>query len=146
MKRRRKNNGKACEHEAGNRQRLLGASLTSSRPDLFDAVWKSTSELGCRVDGVGRPKFFFHAGSTCAATCGRTASSHRAIILVSRRKRGQSSRRRGEMSCNTRQSQRASLRPRTTQRGRASPPRAASSRKCVLVSTPSTRRRRSYIL
>jgi hypothetical protein len=37
--------GKACQHEAGNRQRLLGASLTSSRPDLFEAVWKSTSEL-----------------------------------------------------------------------------------------------------
>ena len=27
------------------------------------AVWKSTGELGYRVDGVGRPKFDFHIGS-----------------------------------------------------------------------------------
>ena len=25
-------------------------------------MWKSTSELGCRADGVGRPKFDFHTG------------------------------------------------------------------------------------
>ena len=32
------------------------------------AAWKSTSGLGCHhVDGVGRPKFDFHAGSRCSS-------------------------------------------------------------------------------
>ena len=43
-----------------------GAAKSNAIYDAFGAVWKSTSELGSRgqrrVDGVGRPRFDFHAG------------------------------------------------------------------------------------
>ena len=43
-----------------------GAAKSNAIYDAFGAVWKSTSELSSRgqrrVDGVGRPRFDFHAG------------------------------------------------------------------------------------
>ena len=62
--------GKLKEDKAGkNSNPDVNVTLRAFDPPLryplneSDPVWKSNSELGC-VDGVGRPKFDFHAGRT----------------------------------------------------------------------------------
>ena len=42
-------------------------NLPRDDPKWSRAVWKATSELSYRVDGVGRPKFDFHTGTPGAS-------------------------------------------------------------------------------